>query len=116
MKRKEQESTTNYPKFPPAQSDEERDIQMGNLAYAVAEERMRNGTASSSEIVYFLKLNSKQQRLENEQLRKQNELLQARVADIESNRKSEELYEKVIASLREYSGYSQSEEGTNYEN
>lgn len=102
-------SQPSLPEFPPAMSDEERDIQMGNLAYAAAEKRMRDGTASSSEIVYFLKQVSQQQRLENEQLRKQNELLQARIADIESNRKSEELYEKVIASLKEYSGYSSAE-------
>ena len=107
--RKKEVSAVNMPQFPPALSDEERDIQMGNLAYAAAEQRLRDGTASSSEIVYFLKLVSQKERLENEQLRKQNELLQARVADIESNRKSEELYAKVIDSLREYSGYSQSD-------
>lgn len=110
--RKKEVVLPNTPIFSPPRSDEERDMQMTNLAYDLVEKRMREGTASSAETVHFLKLGSQKERLELDQLREQVKLLKARTEDIERGKKNEELYSKAIAAMREYSGNgSASEDG-----
>lgn len=107
----------NTPEFPPASSDEERSLQMGSLAMDLAEMRMRNGTASSAEILYFVKQASPEARLERIKLEEETKLIQARVADIERSRNTEELYSQAIAAFQEYKGidvdYDYDEEGDN---
>ena len=105
----------NTPEFPPASSDEERTLQMGSLAMDLAEQRMRNGTASSAEILYFVKQASPEARLERIKLEEETKLIQARVADIERSRTTEELYGQIIAAFQEYQGinYDEYEEGDN---
>ena len=44
------------PRLEPAETPEAREQQMINLAMNAAEEKLRNGTASNSIIVHFLKL------------------------------------------------------------
>ena len=43
----------------PALHPENREMQLTALAYDAAEQRLRDGTASAQEIVYFLKLGSR---------------------------------------------------------
>jgi len=104
----------NTPAFPPALSDEERTLQMGSLAMDLAEMRMRQGIASSAEILYFIKAASPEARLERTKLEEETKLIQARVADIERSRNTEELYSQAIAAFQEYQGIDTSEED-NYE-
>lgn len=94
----------NTPEFPPASSDEERRLQMGSLALDLAEARMREGRASSAEILYFIKEASPEARLERIKLEEETKLIQARVADIERSKNTEELYSKAIAAFQEYRG------------
>jgi len=105
----------NTPDFPPASSDEERTLQMGSLAMDLAEQRMRNGVASSAEILYFVKQASPEARLERIKLEEETKLIQARVADIERSRSTEELYGQIISAFQEYQGinYDEYEEGDN---
>ena len=94
----------NTPEFAPASSDEEKTLQMGSLAMDLAEMRMRSGIASSAEILYFIKAASPEARLERTKLAEETKLIQARVADIERSKNTEELYSKAIAAFQEYRG------------
>lgn len=101
----------NTPVFPPAASDEERTMQMGSLAMDLAEMRMREGIASSAEILYFIKAASPEARLERTKLEEETKLIQARVVDIERSKNTEELYSQAIAAFQEYQGIELEEDG-----
>ena len=66
---------SNSREFAPAISSEARDAQMASLAYDLVEQRMRDGTATSQETTYFLRLGNQNQKLEKKKLEKQIELL-----------------------------------------
>lgn len=86
----------------PAKSIEARENRMISLAMDVAEERLRNGTATSQEIVHFLKLGSIKERYERENLQRQNEYLTAKIEAIQSVKASEELSADAIAAFKSY--------------
>jgi len=92
-------------KMRPASTPEARENQLISMAYDLAEERMRNGTATSQEITHFLKLGSEKSRMEAEKLRKEVELLKAKTEVLESSKVAEELYSRAIDAMRRYSGH-----------
>ena len=63
----------------PATTPEGSENQMASLAMQLAEKRLRNGTASAQEIVYFAKLGSLTARTERDILEKQKELITANI-------------------------------------
>lgn len=89
---------------PPATTPEGRDRQLISLAYDLAEQRLRDGTATSQEVCHFLKLATEREKLENERLRNENTLAQAKTKSLESQRRMDELYEKAIRAFTDYSG------------
>lgn len=91
-------------KHSPAMSPERREQQMILLAYDAAEERIRNGTASSAEIVHFLKLGSSKERLEQEDKRRDIELKSAKTEAIQSAQRIEALYSEALMAMKKYSG------------
>ena len=97
-------NATNKVKRRAAMSPEARENQLISEAVDLAEEQIINGTASSQVITHFLKLGSMKERLEREKLQNENELLKAKVKNLESAERSEEMYRKVINAMREYSG------------
>ena len=101
---------TKKSKRRPASTPEGRENQLIALAYDAAEERIRNGTASSAEIVHFLKLGSSKERLEQEDKRKDIELKTAKTEALQSMKKSEELFAGAIKAMRTYSGHSHDNE------
>ena len=78
-------------------SKEAREDYLISLAMKRAEERLLAGTASSSEIVHFLKLASEKEQLE---LR----LLKAKADQIDSQVRSEDTYREAIEAMKSYSG------------
>lgn len=92
-------------KMRPASTPEARENQLISMAYDLAEERMRNGTATSQEITHFLKLGSEKSRMEAEKLRKEVELLKAKTDVLESSKVAEELCSRAIDAMRRYSGH-----------
>ena len=88
----------------PALSPEARENQMISYAIDLAEEQLRNGTASSQVITHFLKLGTTKAELEKEKLIQENELLKAKTKAIESQESSEELYKNAIKAFASYSG------------
>lgn len=99
-------TTTNQSAPHPARTPEARENQMIALAYDLAEERLRQGTATSAEVVHFLKLGSLKERQELELTKKKMELMQAKTEALQSAKRIEELYGAAIAAMRRYSGAS----------
>lgn len=102
MARTHTKDTMKVSRSRPALTPEGRENQLIALATNIAEEQMRNGTASSQIITHYLRLGSTKNELELEKLRRENELLQAKTEALESARTSEELYQKALDALRSY--------------
>lgn len=98
------------PKTRPAISPEARENQLISLAYDVTEERLRNGTATSQEIVHFLKLGSLRERKELEMIEKELALKQAKTEALQSAKRIEELYTKAIDAFKAYRGQDDAED------
>lgn len=91
-------------KYKPATTPEARENQLISLATNLAEQQLREGTASSQVITHYLKLGSTKNQLELEKLKRENELLRAKTESIESAKRVEELYSKAIDAIKLYSG------------
>lgn len=74
------------------------------MAYQAAAQRIANGTASSQEIVHFLREGSRRGRLEEEKLLRDIDLQEAKKSAIDESGKMEELYSQAIAAMTEYQG------------
>lgn len=88
----------------PATTEEGRERQLVSLAVDLAESQMRDGSASAQVVTHYLKLGSTRERLEQERLRKENELLSAKVESMASAKRVEELYEEALNAMRTYAG------------
>lgn len=87
-----------------ALSPDAREDQLIALAMDTAEERMLNGTASSQEIVHFLRLGSSLAKLQKEEIRERIELDKSKVKAIESADEYKKLYEDAIKAMKSYGG------------
>lgn len=88
----------------PATSPEESENRLISLAAELAERQLREGTASAAVVVQLLKLGSSRERLEQQRLYYENQLLIAKREAMESQKKTEDLMKKAIAAFRDYSG------------
>lgn len=93
------------PAFEPARSDDERERQMINLSYDLAEARMRNGVATSAEICHFLKLGSTRAKYEQEELQENIKLLKARTDDISEGKRASAQLDELMKVIKQYGGY-----------
>jgi len=89
---------------PPATTLEGREDQLIAAAMDLVEKRIAEGTASAQETVHFLKLGSVRNQLEQNKLKAENNMLSARVKDMESRQSSEGLYAAALAAFKGYSG------------
>lgn len=90
--------------LPATHSQEEREIRCVGLAMDVAEQQLRNGTASSQVICHFLKLGTIKEQEEVEKLRRENDLLEAKRKAYESAEDIKALYGEAIDAMKIYSG------------
>lgn len=88
----------------PATTLEGREGQLVAKAVDLAEKQLEEGTASAQVISHFLKLGSTRELLEQQRLRHEVELLQAKTQMIESQQRMEEMYANAIRALGIYSG------------
>jgi hypothetical protein len=88
----------------PPLTQEARETRIISLAMDLAEERIRNGTASAQEVTYWLRLGSQRDRLEREMMEAKNELLLAKTEAIKTVEKTEKLYAEAIKAFRMYGG------------
>lgn len=92
------------PKVRPATTPEARYNQLIALSIDAAENQIRNGTASSQIIHFFLREGSEKTRNENEKLKHEVEKLKAQTEELKAAKKVEELYADAISAMRKYQG------------
>ena len=91
-------------KIRPATTPESEETQCAALATKLSMQRLADGSASSQEIVYWLKAGSIQAQLEKERLIEENKLLRAKTATLENAEKNRVDYVQVLRALKSYRG------------
>ena len=109
MRRSPKDTPNTNKKRPPARSIEGRENQMIALAVDLAEQQLRDGTASAQVITHYLKLGSTKERIEKDILEKQKELITAKTEALKSQKRVEELYANALSAMKSYSGQADSE-------
>lgn len=87
-----------------AMSLENREQQMITLAVDLAEQQLREGTASSQLITHYLKLATTREKIEQETMIANQKLIQAKVENLQSASRVEELYAEAISAMKRYGG------------
>jgi len=95
---------------PPATTPERREQQLIAAAIELAEKQILEGKASSQVITHFLKLGTTREKLEQDRLRNENALTQAKIEQLASEARVEELYANAIKAMRSYAPGSLPEE------
>lgn len=88
----------------PALNPEARENQVISLAYDLAEQQIRDGTASSQVITHFLKMGSSKERAERQLQAVQMELMEAKKKAIADQAELKDLYADALKAMRNYSG------------
>lgn len=83
---------------------EGREQQNTALAVDLAGQQLRDGSASPSVIVHYLKLAMEERKLEQLKIEQEIEMMKAKQAAAKSQASLEETYKKAVAALREYQG------------
>lgn len=102
MAKRNSESTARRQR--PALDRDNRENQLISLAMDVAEQQMRDGTASPQLISHFLKLGSSRNRYEMRKLQREVDLLEAKKESLESAQRVEAMYAEAMAAFKSYSG------------
>lgn len=91
---------------PPATTPEARENQLISAAVDLAERQLQEGTASAQVITHYLKLGSSREKLEQERLRGEVSLIQAKQELMESAKRIEAMYSEALDAMRSYQGRS----------
>lgn len=102
MPKKKTEPLANAVPKKRALTAEAREKQLIGLATDLAEQQLRDGTASSQVITHYLKLGTIREEIEREKLRKETKLIEAKVSAVESSSEIKELYENAIKAMQLY--------------
>lgn len=92
----------------PALTPEARENQLISLAVDLAEQQLREGTASSQVITHYLKLGSMREKLERERLQQEIRLQEAKTKALANDEEIKVLYENALKAMRTYGGYGES--------
>lgn len=95
--------------FRPATTTEERENQMCLLAVDLAEQQLREGTASSQVIVHYLRLCTAKEKYELEKLKAENKLLEAKCEAIRTATENSATAEAAIKAMQLYQGRDEEE-------
>jgi len=88
----------------PATTPESRENQLVSLAIDLAEQQLRDGTASSAVITHYLKLGSMKEKAELERLKLENELTIAKTESLKASKNIEEMYTAAMEAFKGYRG------------
>jgi hypothetical protein len=78
--------------------------QLTGLAVDLAEQQLRDGTASSQVITHFLKYATKEKEIELQILERQRDLITAKTDQINSQREDDIDYKEVVRAIKGYQG------------
>lgn len=98
------EGTTDINSFSPAFTNEGRENELINMAYNLAEQRIREGTASDTMLTHFLKMGSRQSRVDLEIQQLQKELIAAKTEAMKSAKRAEERFAAAMEAMKRYGG------------
>lgn len=87
---------------PPATTPGARENQLIASAYDLAERQIAEGKASSQVLTHFLKMGATREKLEQERIANENLLLEAKVKNLSSAARIEELYGDAIEAMQNY--------------
>lgn len=90
---------------PPATTPEARENQLISSAVDLAEKQLLEGSASAQVITHYLKLGSSREKLEQERMSQEVELMKAKRENMASAARVEELYGAAIDAMRAYAGH-----------
>lgn len=107
MAKESKTTRKNSSKHRHAMSLENREQQMIALAVDLAEQQLRDGTASSQLITHYLKLATTREKIEQETMLANQKLIKAKVESLESASRIEELYSEAISAMKRYGGQSE---------
>lgn len=102
--RRQSNPLPNTKRRKPATTPEGRENQLISLASDLVEQRLRDGSASAQETVHFLKLGSTREKLEQQRLAHENELMKVKMEALQSQARMEELYQEAIKAFSMYNG------------
>ena len=94
----------------PAISPDAREKQLTALAVDLAEQQLRDGTASSQVITHFLKLATRKEEVEVEILKLQKDLVAAKTESIRAQQRSDQMFKDAIEAMKGYQGRGDSDE------
>ena len=86
----------------PAISPQARENQIISAAYDLAEKRIKNGTASSQEIIHFLRMGSEKEKLERIKLEEENKLLREKTKSLAASTNIEQILKDGLKALGRY--------------
>lgn len=92
------------PRPPPARTDERRAQQLVGMAQGLIEERMRNGTASPTELVAVLRWGTALERANVERVKAHTQYLEAQRAKAEAETNTEQLFRDALDAMSRYQG------------
>lgn len=102
MARPRKDAETPAPKRPPVTTAEARERQLIGLATDLVEKKLRDGTATSQETIHYLKLATVKEKYEQDKVRAEVKLLEARVETMAQNGNIEKLYSEAISAFASY--------------
>ncbi len=88
----------------PASTPEGREQELINLSMNLAEQRLRDGTASSAEVVHFLRLATNKSKLEEAKLRQETAMIEAKTKMVSSMEDTKKLMAEALNAMRSYQG------------
>ena len=103
-KKQQGERETPPPPMTPARTRERRHQQLIVQAEALVEERLRDGSASPTEVVAILKLGTEYERANIARIEAQTEYLRAQRAKAEAETLNEKMFKEAIDAMSLYSG------------
>lgn len=83
-------------------TDEQREKRLCDLALRAVEKRIENGTATSAELLHFLKIATERNKYEQQEMQYRTELLRAKTDAIADARKSTTDYNRVMEAYTRY--------------
>lgn len=110
MKTREDPTISPKKRRSKARTPEEREAQLISLTMDRVEERIRNGTASSQELVHFLRAGSNKERYEKEKLALELELVKAKTENLKMQQTNQEIAREALKAFKRYAGVDEEEE------
>lgn len=90
----------------PASTPEQRENQLIALSVDLAEKQLKDGSASAQVITHYLKLGSSREKLEQERMKNEIIVMNAKAEQLQSQKRVEDMYAEALVAMKRYSGQS----------